>query len=122
MDYAHMATTLDTIVARAVVPDTDAPPFLSDEEIQTLRGAADMLRDAPSKLSRPAAAGKRWDEAEDARLCRAFDDGASIADLAVAHGRTRTAISLRLVKFGRLDAASVPAPVRERVAKGTLSG
>ncbi|HEX7152914.1 MAG TPA: hypothetical protein VF618_15610 [Thermoanaerobaculia bacterium] len=53
------------------------------------------------------AAGKRWTDDEDARLCRAFDDGVPVGELAARHGRTNAAITLRLVKLGRIDPSEV---------------
>jgi hypothetical protein len=55
------------------------------------------------KKGLPANAGKPWSEEEDNRLLAAYDGGLPIPELAEAHGRTRSAISSRLVKFGRLE-------------------
>lgn len=61
-------------------------------------------------------AGQRWTPDEDARLGKEFDSGMSVAQIALAHGRTSGGITLRLVKLGRIDPGTVP--VRERVSKG----
>ena len=47
-------------------------------------------------------AGLRWTRTEDGRLMCAFDRGASIDQLARAHGRTRAAIEARLVRLGKM--------------------
>ncbi len=55
------------------------------------------------KKGLPANAGRPWSEEEDNRLLAAYDGGQSMAELVAAHGRTRGAISSRLVKLGRLE-------------------
>ena len=80
--------------------------------VDALHAGIDALR---SSRARPAAAGARWTDDEDAQLCREFDDGLAVAQLAELHNRSRTAVSLRLVKLGRLEADSVRARGRGKV-------
>jgi hypothetical protein len=82
------------------------------EVTEALETAAALLRAA---ATRPAAAGARWTDDEDARLCREFDNGGQIRELAREHGRTVGAITSRLVRLGRIDPDSVK--TRERGAQ-----
>lgn len=81
--------------------------------MEALMTATNVLRKSP----RPEAAGQRWTEEEDVLLCREFDEGRPIAELAQRRGRSRGAITMRLVKLGRLDASTVA--TRERGARVT---
>lgn len=58
-------------------------------------------------------AGKAWSPEEDERLAAAFDGGKDTAALAIAHGRSRLAIEIRLAKLGRL-----PMPGNARYGRG----
>lgn len=51
----------------------------------------------------PANTGKAWDKTEQEQLCRDFDAGTSIKELASRHARTQFAIQSRLVKLGRIN-------------------
>lgn len=51
----------------------------------------------------PARVGQPWSAEEDERLLKAFDNGAAIEELAVAHERSRGAIQSRLVRLGRIE-------------------
>jgi hypothetical protein len=55
----------------------------------------------------PGNTGKAWDKTEQERLCRDFDAGASIKELALLHGRTQVAIQSRLIKLGRIKLMNV---------------
>lgn len=81
--------------------------------MEALTTATNLLR----KNTRPESAGRRWSDEEDALLCREFDEGRPVAELAQQHGRSRAAITLRLVKLGRLDGGMVTP--RERGARVT---
>lgn len=83
--------------------------FHSADTVRALFAAATLLREDPivPKEKRAGSAGSRWTEEEDALLAREFDTGTPVAEIARGHGRTTTAINLRLVKLGRLDAAAV---------------
>ena len=87
------------------------------EDVLRQPGTVQALVAASSMLRRRAAAsaGTRWTEEEDARLCSEHDAGMSVAQMALAHGRSSSAITLRLVKLGRVDAAAVKP--RERGAR-----
>ena len=99
MEIEQVITTLERMSTAAENIDREA-----------LLPAARTLRNG--SRAAPRAAGTRWSEEEDAQLCREFDEGMNVHDIATQHGRTRTAITLRLVKLGRLDEESVR--VRER--------
>ena len=81
--------------------------------MEALMTATNVLR----KNTRPESAGRRWTDEEDALLCREFDDGISVGELAKRRGRSRGAITLRLVKLGRIEASAVT--TRERGARVT---
>ncbi|HEY0372406.1 MAG TPA: hypothetical protein VGD79_10415 [Thermoanaerobaculia bacterium] len=68
--------------------------------VEALTIAVGALRKEP----RPAAAGQPWTEEEDAQLCAELDAGMPIREIAEKHGRSRNAITLRLVKWGRVGA------------------
>lgn len=84
--------------------------------VDALATAGTLLRQ-DEKRRNPTfpAAGAPWTEDEDARLLAEHDGGMSVAEIAVAHGRTPNSITLRLVKLGRIDPATVK--VRQRVAQ-----
>jgi hypothetical protein len=48
-------------------------------------------------------AGKPWTPGEEAALTRAFEEGATISQLARKHGRTRQAIQGRLYRLGKVS-------------------
>lgn len=79
--------------------------------VEALATATSLLR----KDVRPASAGARWTAEEDANLCAEHDAGDSIRDIAARHGRTPSAITIRLVKLGRIDAGAVTS--RDRGAR-----
>jgi hypothetical protein len=113
MEQEHVAGTLETIALAAERGDAQ---LLTSDDIAALRAASTILKDGlRSVRPQPASAGKRWDEPEDAQLCDEFDRGMSIAAIAAAHGRTKAAIQLRLVKLERLDATRVRARDRGAV-------
>lgn len=94
-------------------------PLLADAlhrpETRTVLSAATALLKDGARATRAgkfAAAGTAWSEEEDARLYREHESGMTIAQIALAHGRSSAAINLRLVKLGRIDAAAVK--TRER--------
>ena len=101
MELQQVVSIVESMAA-GVDPASDAGVALTT--------AAGLLRQR--ETNRPAAAGQRWSEEEDALLAHEFDGGMAVADIARQHGRTKTAITLRLVKLGRLDPDAVKA--RER--------
>ena len=90
-------------------PDVIRALFIAAELVEEVSGAngGGAHTSEEQRAARPAAAGVRWTDDEDARLCRQFDDGLAISEIAAQHGRTRGAITSRLVKLGRLDPESV---------------
>ena len=56
------------------------------------------------RAERPENAGKPWNEAEDGQLASRFDSGQSVEQLAKSHGRTRGAITARLIHLGKIAA------------------
>ena len=93
--------------------------FHSGDTVRALFAASNLLK-APAPRSRGAstsltAAGTAWTQEEDARLCHEFDAGMTVAQIALQHGRSSGAITLRLVKLGRIDPATVKS--RDRGAK-----
>jgi cobalamin biosynthesis protein CobT len=55
---------------------------------------------AQRRAQLPENVGRAWSKAEEDNLTDAFHEGASLAELAVRHGRTPTAIEARLEKLG----------------------
>lgn len=96
MQVEQVVSILDALAA-------GGPPelFQSDDARQAIGTAAALLK------ARPAAAGARWTDDEDARLLAEFDGGTAVPEIARLHGRSRAAITLRLVKLGKLEEASV---------------
>lgn len=95
MQVEQVVSILDSLAAGA------SPESFGSDAQQAISTAAALLK------SRPAAAGARWTDEEDARLVGEFDGGTAVPELARLHGRSRAAITLRLVKLGKLDEASV---------------
>jgi hypothetical protein len=56
--------------------------------------------------SRPSHAGSAWGEEEDRRLLDAFDQGATVDQLAHSLGRSKGGIAARLVRLGRIQERS----------------
>ena len=96
MQVEQVVSILDSLAA-GVSPEL----LQSGDAQQAIRTAAALLK------SRPAAAGARWSDDEDARLVAEFDGGTAVPEIARLHGRSRAAITLRLVKLGKLDESSV---------------
>src|SRR5689334_1112569 len=97
MEMNEVLTTLEAISQR----------LIDEQELAALHVATDALKSRGAVRLQPASAGMRWSDEEDARLADAFDNGLAIDAIAVAHGRTKAAITLRLVKLGRIDGATV---------------
>lgn len=54
------------------------------------------------KRALPERTGKPWDEQENSRLVKNYEQGIPIKELAVAHKRTKGAITSRLARNGKL--------------------
>lgn len=100
MEQTQAVTILESLANGAEAPDV----------VSALRLAVDTLKRKPQ----PAAAGARWTSEEDAQLCSEYDGGTPVPEIASLHDRTKTAITLRLVKLGRIDPETVR--VRDRGA------
>ncbi|HEV7766016.1 MAG TPA: hypothetical protein VGQ76_13510 [Thermoanaerobaculia bacterium] len=117
MAQNQVVTILESL-ANGVDPTTGASAhdvFATPDVIRALFIAAGQLRGEPpiaSRKSQPAAAGQRWTDDEDAVVCCEFDHGVALSEIATRHGRTKGAITSRLVKLGRTDPESVK--VRDR--------
>ena len=74
--------------------------------VRALFHAINALRDQSSKAkkksSAPEKAGTGWAKQEDEYLIRQFNEKVSIAEIAKLHGRTRGAITSRLVRLGKI--------------------
>ena len=118
----HVVSILESL-ANGIDPatDTEIPnsTFRSPEVIRALFTASNMLQQRPddiaSRRSRPAAAGRRWTDEEDAEVCNEYDAGMSFSAIAQKHTRTTGAIMSRLVKLGRIDAETLNPRLRDRV-------
>jgi hypothetical protein len=97
MERNEVIAVLDSLAEGSAQPQ---------EVLAALHAASTLLRQS---AARPAAAGARWTDDEDAQLCREFDDATPVAEIAKTHNRSAAAINLRLVKLGRLEAESVKA-------------
>jgi hypothetical protein len=107
----HVVSILESL-ANGVDPTTDTeiphPLFASPEVIRALFTAANMLQQepvtvAPVQRRRAPAAGKRWNDEEDAQVCREYDQGLSFTEMGSKHARTTGAIMGRLIQLGRID-------------------
>ena len=90
--------------------------------VDALSTAGALLKEdatRPARRNNPTfpAAGAPWTEEEDKRLLGEHDGGMTAAQIALAHGRTSNSITLRLIKLGRIDPATVR--VRQRGTKTT---
>jgi hypothetical protein len=70
--------------------------FVASRALETPLSAARATRERPSQ------AGKPWSAKEDQRLLDSFDQGADLAALTLAHGRSKGGIASRLVRLGRI--------------------
>lgn len=99
-------------VANGINPQTgDALDgvFATPVVIRALFTAVEMIKttaeEQQSRRKIVGGAGTRWSSEEDVALTIEYDEGMSILDIASKHSRTPTAITMRLIKLGR-----VPAP------------
>lgn len=98
-------------VLESLANGADAELLRQPGTMNALVAATTMLRSRRG----PSAAGSRWTDEEDARVAAEFDGGMTVAQIALAHGRSSSAITLRLVKLGKIDPATVKP--RERGAR-----
>jgi len=98
-------------------PDTVRALFFALRALETPAATAAVTPAAASKprpSGAPENAGKPWSDEEDQLLASAFDTGKQIAELAIAHKRSRFAIEARLVKLGKITPPP-DAPVNRRM-------
>lgn len=77
-------------------PDTVRALFLALKGLGALESREKRVNNLPGN------AGKPWSHEEEQELITAFDQGISIKELSVKHGRTHGAIQSRLIKMGKL--------------------
>ena len=77
-------------------PEIIRAMFTAKESLET------TLKREIRKRALPERAGKPWDEQENSRLMKNYEQGIPIKELAVAHKRTNRAIISQLVKNGKL--------------------
>ncbi len=100
-------------LAEGVDPSTGEvfPPGSPYQNPQVIRALFFALRalegkreNRQSRRNLPENAGKAWDASEDELLCKRFDAGASVGEMARERRRTEGAIRARLVRLGKIDA------------------
>jgi hypothetical protein len=126
MDRPEVIRVLESL-ANGVDPGSGAripiDAFHGPDTVRALFTASALLagengsetRRAPAGSTKLTAAGARWTEEEDARVCAEFDAGMTVAQIALEHGRSSGGITLRLVKLGRIDPATVK--LRDRASR-----
>jgi hypothetical protein len=88
-------------------PDVIRALFIAAEVVSEAESGARIERTGTVRSDRPLSAGLPWSDDEDARLGAEYDAHVVRSEIAALHGRTRGAITSRLVKLGKLDANSV---------------
>lgn len=82
-------------------------PYQNPKTVRALFLALNGLKMINSKeekiKSLPDNAGNPWTNQEDIELSKSFDEGLTISELSIKHGRTRGAIQSRLVKLGKIQ-------------------
>ena len=83
-------------------------PYQNPQTIRALFLAISALEREQNRLRRqrdlPTNAGRSWLEDEVRNLLKSFDEGKTIEELSVIHGRTPGAIRARLIRTGRIQA------------------
>jgi hypothetical protein len=121
MQLDHVVSILEAL-ANGIDPVTDREipdaTFRSPEVIRALFTASTVLQRTGSVepgRARPAAAGARWTDEEDAAVCREYEAGESFTAIAQKHTRTTGAVMSRLVRLGRIDGETLSPRIRDRV-------
>lgn len=86
---------LDTVSAAGQIPEKEAGAAMQAEASPRPKSGARQ-----ASLSN---AGARWNREQDEALVHAFKSDKTIAEIAVMHGRTRGAITSRLIKLGHIQ-------------------
>jgi hypothetical protein len=85
----------------------EGSPYQHPDVVRALFAAAAALQGRVVSEERgkslPDNAGKAWSEVEEKLLVERFDGGASEAELAQVHHRTRGSIRSRLVRLGKIE-------------------
>jgi hypothetical protein len=115
MDTSEAARVLEAL-AEGVDPSTGEvftpdSPYQNPQVIRALflaiRALEGKREDKQSKRNFPENAGKAWDASEDELLCKRFDAGTSVSQMAREHKRTEGAIRARLVRLGKINERSM---------------
>jgi hypothetical protein len=112
-------------------PATGAPfppdsPYQQADTVRALHAALDALTTTSTTTARSTSssrkpdparpkAGVGWTPAEEDNLRAAFAANSRIPEIAAAHGRTKGAITARLIRLGLLDPATTHSPVPPHV-------
>ena len=114
MDKKRAAEILKSLV-QGIDPSNGVPLSAQDVVLQREVSQALLLAEICCRESierdlqrsrRPTKTGAAWSESEDSELLQEFDSGVSIEKLAERHQRSRSAISSRLMRLGRMDEIS----------------
>ena len=107
-----MAIEIITALADGVNPYTGEvfsadSPYQNPETVRALllalKGVALLDSKEHRVKSLPDNAGKPWTNQEDIELSISFDEGLTVNEISVKHGRTRGAIQSRLLKLGKIQ-------------------
>lgn len=102
-------------LANGVHPETGAvldssSPFQHPQTVRALNravGALEFQQERErARHSLPANAGKPWSSAEDTQICDELRRGINFQEIARGHGRTVGSIVARLIRLGKISAAS----------------
>lgn len=122
----QLADGIDPVTGRQFPPDS---PYQQADVVRALYAAVEVMesRSTARKPSEPAKprvvdpnrpkAGAAWTQEEEDAVVAAFKKGVPFAEIAATHGRTRGAVTARLVKLGlikddgrRFGQGNAPAP------------
>ena len=106
----HLLSTLadgvDPVTGEVLGPSS---PLQHPDVIRALFAGVEALKRrkedderGPTK-ERPERTGTSWDDDEDRELGERFDAGASVAEMAQQHRRTKGAVRARLVRLGKVN-------------------
>jgi hypothetical protein len=98
----HLKTVRALRLALKAMQGVDITSFVSQEAAEI--DADTTMRSAVSARKKvlPARNGESWAQQEDEELAEQYDNGMTIEEIAVKHGRTSGAIRSRLLRLGRM--------------------